>query len=136
MASTSNKTLSNKILAAAIGRRKTAVVSVRLTSGKGEITVNDVAAEKYFPVSQRYNLPFKITGANKYAVSARVNGGGQTGQLDALVLGIARALVKIKEDFRKPLRDAGLLTRDSRERQRRMIGTGGKARRRKPSPKR
>jgi small subunit ribosomal protein S9 len=63
-------------------------------------------------------------------------GGGKSSQLDSLTLGISRALTDLKADNRFPLRTAGLLTRDSRARQRRMVGMGGKSRRRKQSPKR
>jgi small subunit ribosomal protein S9 len=63
-------------------------------------------------------------------------GGGQKSQLDALILSLARALIKSNLKFRPVLKKAGLLTRDARERQRRMVGTGGKSRRVKQSPKR
>ncbi len=128
-----------KIVAQAVGRRKSAIASVRLIPGNGELTVNGKPGTEYFPglhAAPKYNSPFKTVDVSKYAVTVRVHGGGPVGQLDAVVLGIARALVEVKEAFKKPLRDAGLLTRDSRERQRRHIGTGGKARRRKQSPKR
>ncbi len=131
---------STKIHAQAIGRRKTALAGVRLISGKGEITVNNKPAGDYFPgetAKSRYMSPFVVTEmGNKYAATIRVSGGGNFGQLDATTLGIARALVEINEKFREPLRAAGLLTRDPRKRQRRMVGMGGKSRRRKQSPKR
>lgn len=128
-----------KIVSSAIGRRKRAVASVRLIPGDGQITVNDKDVNVYFPglsAGKRIQLPFNTLSLSKYSATVKVHGGGPTGQLDAVVLGLARSLSTIKEDFKKSLRDAGLLTRDSRERQRRMIGTGGKARRRKQSPKR
>jgi small subunit ribosomal protein S9 len=128
-----------KIYSTAIGRRKSAIASVRLTAGAGEITVNGKPASQYFPgelSKQRYTRPFVITSVDKYGASVKVRGGGIFGQLDATVLGIARALVAHKETFKSALRDAGLMTRDPRERQRRMVGTGGKARRHKQSPKR
>lgn len=129
----------SKIHATAVGRRKTASASVRLVAGDGSITVNGIPAEKYFPgvlAKSRYELPFKTVEVGKYSVTAKVAGGGSNGQLDAVVLGISRALLKIKESFRPVLRQAGLLTRDPRERQRRMVGMGGKSRRKKQSPKR
>lgn len=138
MASTLSKK-TTKPIARAIGRRREAVASVYLHSGAGEIVVNGQPADKYFPGSlamARYNLPFSVAQVTKYSASVKSHGGGKNGQLDATVLGISRALVTIKETFKGPLRDAGLLTRDSRERQRRNIGTGGKARRKKQSPKR
>jgi len=73
----------------------------------------------------------------KYYVTVKVVGGGKNGQLDAVVHGIARAFDKAdREKFRPPLKRAGLLTRDARVRERRKVGTGGKARRKKQSPKR
>lgn len=129
----------SKIHATAVGRRKTSSASVRLISGNGSITINDLPADQYFPgvvAKVRYESPFKVTGVSKYSAQVRVSGGGLNGQLDATVLGIARALVVIKDTLKPALRKEGLMTRDPRERQRRMIGTGGKARRQKQSPKR
>lgn len=128
-----------KILASAIGRRKEAVASVRLLSGSGQMIVNGHAVEKYFPgelAKRKYDLPFKLLSLTKYDASIKTNGGGLYGQLDATVLGLSRALSSLKADFRQILSSNGLLSRDSRTRQRRMIGTGGKSRRRKQSPKR
>jgi len=125
----------------AIGRRKEASARIRLYRGKGESTVNSKPAEKYFGGEVFKKIlagPFGVTETSgKYYYSARINGGGKNGQVEALVLGISRALAKISADKFKPLlRKFGFLTRDSRVRQRRMIGTGGKARREKQSPKR
>lgn len=124
----------------AIGRRKSSIASVHISSGKGEFTVNGKPVEQYFPGASartRYLAPFTtVDTIGKYSVSVKVAGGGSTGQLDATALGIARCLVQAKEAYKSPLRQAGLLTRDPRERQRRMVGTGGKARRQKQSPKR
>jgi small subunit ribosomal protein S9 len=124
-----------------VGKRRKASVRVRLFKGKGINTVNGVSVEKYFPgeINKTYwQKPFNLTEtAEKYYISAKVQGSGKRGQLEALVLGIARALSEANpEKFRSPLKKAGLLTRDSRVRQRRMVGTGGKARRKKQSPKR
>ncbi len=131
---------SSKILASAIGRRKSAIASVRLQSGSGDITVNGKPAEQYFPgpaTKIRYQQPFVVTNTiKKYSATVKTNGGGPNGQLDATVLGIARCLADIKADYTPLLRKSGLLTRDPRTRQRRMVGMGGKSRRRKQSPKR
>lgn len=130
---------SPKIISQAVGRRKTAVASVRLTSGNGEIVVNGKPVAEYFPgvtFKSKYTQPFTLTSIAKYSASVKVAGGGISSQLDALVLGISRALINIKSDHKIALRASGLLTRDPRERQRRMVGTGGKSRRKKQSPKR
>ena len=125
----------------AVGRRRKASARVRLFKGKGESTVNGMPISKYFPgviMKDVWSKPFKtVDASDKYYVTVRVVGGGKNGQLDAVTHGIARALEKVnKKDFRKPLKKAGLLTRDPRVRERRKVGTGGKARRKKQSPKR
>ena len=125
----------------AAGKRKTASARVRLFKGKGESTINTIAIEKYFPgaVNKEYwQRPFILTDTlEKYYVSAKIQGSGKNGQLDALVLGIARALSEANpEKFKPAVKKAGLLKRDSRIRQRRMVGMGGKSRRAKQSPKR
>ncbi len=129
-----------KILASAIGRRREAIASVRLNPGTAEATVNGKPVSVYFPGLQakiRYEFPFKVLNLeHKYSFSVKVHGGGQMGQLEAVVLGLSRSLADLKSDYKSPLRQAGLLTRDPRTRQRRMVGMGGKSRRRKQSPKR
>jgi small subunit ribosomal protein S9 len=124
-----------------VGRRKESSCRVRLYRGKGESTVNEMPASKYFEgavAKKAMEKPFGATEtSDKYYFSARVSGGGKNAQLDALILAIARALVKASvEKNRTPLKKLGLLTRDSRTRQRRMVGMGGKSRRKKQSPKR
>lgn len=124
-----------------VGRRKEASARLRLYRGKGENTVNGMPASKYFPgepSKKALEKPFGATETSeKYYFSGRVAGGGKSAQLEAVVLGIARALVKLSVDKnRTPLKKLGLLTRDSRIRQRRMVGMGGKSRRKKQSPKR
>jgi small subunit ribosomal protein S9 len=124
-----------------VGRRRTSIARVRLYRGKGENTVNGKPSKVYFEgaVSEKALLrPFGATEtSDKYYFTAKVLGGGKNGQLEAVVLGISRALVSISsEKNRSPLKKLGLLTRDSRIRQRRMVGMGGKARRQKQSPKR
>lgn len=125
----------------AVGRRKKASARVRLHKGKGVNEVNGYPFEKYFPgLSSKtvWMQPFKLTDTiNKYFVTVKVSGGGDRGQLDAVVHGISRTLsVADKDKFRPILKKAGLLTRDAREKERRKVGTGGKARRKKQSPKR
>mgnify|MGYP002684538097 FL=1 len=123
-----------------VGRRKSAVATVKLFSGKGDCLVNGIQLNKYFPTKTEkiiYDKPFEITKtAGKYHFSATIIGGGKTGQVQALSLAIARSLIKIDESFKPVLRAGGLLTVDSRVKERRMVGTGGKARRQKQSPKR
>lgn len=131
----------DKEFTVAVGRRKESVARVRLFSGKGENVVNNQPVEQYFPgvvARVKFNKPFMVLGAeDKFWVSARVIGGGKNGQLDAVVHGIARALSLLdREKNRIPLKKQKLLTRDPRTRERRKVGTGGKARRKKQSPKR
>ncbi len=123
------------------GKRRTASARVRLYKGKGESVVNDVAIEKYFPGevnTHKWTTPFRLTDTlGKFYVTVRVLGGGKKGQLDATTHSIAKSLNILDHDkYRAPLKKAGLLTRDPRIRERRKVGTGGKARRKKQSPKR
>jgi small subunit ribosomal protein S9 len=129
----------SKTVTKTIGRRKRAIASVRLFAGTGDITVNEKPISQYFPglwAKLVYDKPFKVVGVDKFDATIKVHGGGPAGQLDAATLGIARALSELKADFHTQLRQADLLTRDPRKRERRMIGTGGKSRRTKQSPKR
>jgi small subunit ribosomal protein S9 len=106
----------------AIGRRKESTASVRMFAGKGDSTVNGVAISVYFPAESSQNRlmsPFRTTETDgKFYFSAKAAGGGKVGQLDAVVLGISRDLVLHDEKLRKPLRDAGLMTRNPREKER------------------
>ena len=117
----------------AIGRRKSAVARVYVTEGTGKITINKVELSKYFPsailqyVVKQPLLALEAT--EKYDIKANLDGGGFTGQSQALRLAIARALVKINEEDKKGLKDAGFLTRDSRAVERKKPGQP-KARRR------
>jgi len=124
----------------AIGRRKAAVATVKLFSGKGESMVNGIAIEKYFPSKTSkiaYDRPFLITDTvGKYYFLTKLVGGGKGGQVEALQLALARALVKIDANYKPIIKPTGLLTVDSRVKERRMVGTGGKSRRQKQSPKR
>lgn len=123
-----------------LGRRKSSVATVKLFTGKGESLINGIALDKYFPQKIAkiiHEKPFLITKTvGKYYFEAKITGGGKMGQVSSLSLAIARGLIKINETFKSELRQAGLLTVDSRVRERRMVGTGGKSRRQKQSPKR
>ena len=124
-----------------VGRRKEAVARVRINEGAGAVTVNGKPIGEYFKgvVKQRiYQKPFEITNTlSKYAASVKVFGGGEMGQLDAVVHGISRALAKVEDKkFRTVIKAEGLLTRDPRAKERRKYGRAGKARARKQSPKR
>jgi small subunit ribosomal protein S9 len=114
----------------ALGRRKTATARVRLMSGKGNITVNDKPASEYFADSKflltDLSQPFtvlELTG--KFDVTAKVSGGGHAGQIEAVRLGIAKALVLLNEDYKATLKRADLLSRDPRERERKKFGLKG-----------
>ena len=117
----------------AIGRRKSAIARVFLTEGTGKIVINKVELEKYFPsaiLQYVVKQPLTLLDAEgKYDIKANLDGGGFTGQSQALRLAIARALVKINEEDKKKLKDAGFMTRDSREVERKKPGRP-KARRR------
>lgn len=125
-----------------VGRRREAVARVRLyPRKKGKTTVNNLLIEQYFPGEVFENLylePLRVCNLiDKYLITIKVNGSGKRGQLGAVVHGISRALVKLDEEkFRSVLKKHGFLTRDPRMRERRKVGTGGKARRKKQSPKR
>jgi len=122
------------------GRRKTAVARVRLFKKPGETLVNNLPIAKYFPgaiAKKMYEEPLIICNVlDKYHFTVKVVGSGKYGQLDAVIHGLSRALTIANPDFRPLLKKRGLLTRDPRTRQRRMIGMGGKSRRQKQSPKR
>ena len=109
-----------------VGRRKNAVARVILRSGSGKVTVNKKEIEKYFPLKVNRDdivLPFSLTETlGTYDVLANVNGGGYTGQSEAIRLGISRALVEINPDFRPTLKAESLLTRDPRMVERKKYG--------------
>lgn len=110
----------------AIGRRKASVARVYLKKGEGKILVNGKDYKEYFPQNHiQYNLtdPFQtVEVENIYDLKINVRGGGYKGQAEAIRMGIARALVKLNEDFRKPLKDKKYLTRDSRVVERKKYG--------------
>ena len=108
------------------GRRKDAIARVRLIPGKGEITVNGRKVEAYFGLKNRIadiKKPLRITNTlDQFDVIAVISGGGITGQAGALRHGIARALLEADEGHRNSLKKEGLLTRDSRMKERRKYG--------------
>ena len=111
----------------AVGRRKESTARVRLVGGSGAFTVNEKEAAVYFPRLGDLNdilRAFVAVGqdANKYDVSVKVNGGGTTGQTEAVRLGLARALVLLNREWTSALRKNGLLTRDARVKERKKPG--------------
>jgi small subunit ribosomal protein S9 len=109
-----------------LGRRKTAVARVYLSKGKGVITVNNKAAKEVFPtdvLQSKLVQPFALTDTlGKYNVSANVSGGGINGQVEAIRLGISRALVVLLEENKPALKEEGLMTRDPRMVERKKPG--------------
>jgi small subunit ribosomal protein S9 len=111
----------------AVGRRKESTARVRVASGTGTFTVNEKEAAVYFPrVGDLQDVlrTFNAVGqdANKYDITVKVNGGGVTGQTEAVRLGLARALVLLNGDWTSALRKHGLLTRDARIKERKKPG--------------
>jgi len=114
----------------ALGRRKSATARVRLQGGKGTIVVNGKPAEEYFADSKHLLnellRPFAVLEQeNKFDISAVVSGGGHAGQVDAIRLGISKALVVMNEDLKSTLKRADQLSRDPRERERKKFGLKG-----------
>jgi len=113
----------------AVGRRKEAVARIRLIKGNGKILVNSKPLENYFPSDLSQKLvkqPLAITAnLDKYDIFAKVRGGGITGQIDAIRLGIARALMIQQPELKEVLRKSGLLTRDPRMKERKKYGQKG-----------
>jgi len=138
----------------AVGRRKEATAIARLyipsqegvttvsdlKIKKGEIFVNGRPIEDIYKAPEEkiiYQKPLKLTNCeDRFSISVKVSGGGKIGRLFAITLAISRALALVDQNYRSILRKEGLLTVDSRVRERRKVGTGGKARREKQSPKR
>ncbi|SRR6266702_5018930 len=108
------------------GRRKEAVARVRLVPGTGNFEVNGRALEDYFPSRVHRMIataPLRIVGRDKdFDVTARLDGGGASGQAGAVRLGVARALIELDPSLRGQLKGDGLLTRDAREKERRKYG--------------
>lgn len=113
----------------AIGRRKSATAKVRVTNGKGQVTINGVPAKDYFANSgmllHAMDAPFRAIEDNKYNVTVVVDGGGHAAQVGAIVLGISKALVEKNEALKSTLRKADLLGRDPREKERKKFGLKG-----------
>ena len=112
-----------------LGRRKSAVARVRVKPGAGGFLINGRAANEFFPTLQtqmRIIEPLRVTQTQgTYDVFCNVSGGGPTGQSDAVMLGLARALKTINPGFDDVLRENGLLTRDSRMKERKKYGRRG-----------
>lgn len=123
----------------ATGKRKCSIARIRLIPGEGKIQVNGKNSEAYFmrpTLQMMVDRPFEVTGTQgKFDVAVNVCGGGVAGQAGAVRHGIARALISMNVDLRKPLKNDGLLTRDAREKERRKVGRR-KARRRPQYSKR
>jgi small subunit ribosomal protein S9 len=110
-----------------IGRRKEATARVRVANGSGKFMVNEKDVDQYFTRLGDVHdilLPLTATGQERtgYDISVKVNGGGVTGQTDAVKLGLTRALVKMNGEWNSTMRKAGLLTRDSRIKERKKPG--------------
>jgi small subunit ribosomal protein S9 len=115
-----------KPLTQTTGRRKQAVARVRFRPGTGTVTVNKRSLETYFPSATHRMIvtePLRLTSvADVYDVDATIDGGGVAGQAGALRLGIARALAELDPEQRTPLKRAGFLTRDAREKESKKYG--------------
>src|SRR5438876_316563 len=114
----------------ALGRRKSATARVRMQGGKGNIVINDKPAAEYFADSKNLlhelEKPFAtLEQENKFDISVHVDGGGHVGQVEAIRLGISKALVLMNADLKGTLKRADLLSRDSRERERKKFGLKG-----------
>ena len=116
-----------KTLAIAVGRRKSAIAQIKIIQGNGEFIINGKSGLFYMQENPSFLLtiqaPLDLLGLQKnYTIVANVNGGGLSGQADAICLGVARALCLIEDSYRSTLRIKGLLTRDSRSKERRKYG--------------
>ena len=115
-----------KPLVQSTGRRKSSIARVRLYEGTGTFTLNNRSIESYFPqaaLRMRVMGPLKTADAEgRYDIHAQLEGGGFTGQSDALRLGIARALIELDPELRPALKKEGMLTRDSRRVERKKYG--------------
>lgn len=115
----------------ALGRRKSATARVRLSNGKGVVTINGKPATEYLADSKylmhELMRPFAVLEleTNKFDISAVVSGGGHNGQIEAMRLGVAKALAVMNEDLKGTLRRADLLGRDPREKERKKFGLKG-----------
>lgn len=111
------------------GRRKTAVASIRLRSGSGNVDINGRKLEEYFPLEIQRKTVFapleKLGGNNRFDMIIRVKGGGIEAQAVAIRLGLARALVQNDENLHHEFKTLGYLTRDSRKKERKKYGRAG-----------
>ncbi len=109
-----------------LGRRKKSVARVYMQNGTGSVTVNGRDFKEYFPtmpLQYRVRQPFMITETEgKYDVNVNVHGGGMTGQIEAIRLGVSRALVEVDAEWKAKLRAEGLMTRDPRMVERKKYG--------------
>ena len=109
-----------------LGRRKTSVARVYMKNGTGSVTINGRDFKEYFPtmpLQYRVHQPFMLTDTEgKYDVTVNVKGGGITGQIEAVRLGISRALVEVDPEWKAKLRPDGLMTRDPRMVERKKYG--------------
>jgi small subunit ribosomal protein S9 len=114
---------------AAVGRRKNSTARVRLIPGQGQVVVNSRPLLDYFKretLKMIIEQPLALTDAlGKFDISAKVSGGGLSGQAGAVRLGITRALLKVDDEYRKKLKVAGFLTRDPRMKERKKYGQKG-----------
>ncbi len=119
----------SKPLKTTTGRRKTAIARVFILEGSGSITVNGRDFEEYFPTVALQNqilFPLALTNSRQtYDFKVNASGGGSTGQVGAVRLGIARALIGVNPELRGVLKQNGLLTRDSRAKERKKPGRPG-----------
>ncbi len=109
------------------GRRKTAIARVRIVPGNGAVTVNGKPGDNYFNLIPTYiqslKAPLETLGLeNEYDILVKAEGGGLTGQAEAIRLGVARALCQLSPDNRQPLKTEGYLTRDPRSKERKKYG--------------
>nr|YP_063584.1 ribosomal protein S9 [Gracilaria tenuistipitata var. liui]Q6B8X6.1 RecName: Full=Small ribosomal subunit protein uS9c; AltName: Full=30S ribosomal protein S9, chloroplastic [Gracilaria tenuistipitata var. liui]AAT79659.1 30S ribosomal protein S9 [Gracilaria tenuistipitata var. liui] len=120
-------TKNSKIIYAGTGRRKTSIARVKLVPGSGKLIINGLPGESYLQFSPNYlrvsYSPLKILGLNKeYDIYVKTEGGGLTGQANAIRLGLARALCRMNPDNRTTLKAEGFLTRDARIKERKKYG--------------
>lgn len=118
-----------EIRTGATGKRKTSIARVILKPGRGDININNQTIDKYFPVETLRMIvkqPLLVVGiTGKYDILVNVSGGGMSGQAGAIRHGIAKALVGLNPDFRAKIKKEGLLTRDSRIKERKKYGQKG-----------
>lgn len=122
-----NNSYNTKTAYSGTGRRKSSIARVKLTPGSGKLTINGIPGESYLQFSPNYlrisYAPLKALGLNnEYDIHVKAEGGGLTGQADAIKLGVARALCRINADNRHTLKAEGYLTRDARVKERKKYG--------------